>query len=135
MVENEELDCGDSERLRLFQHPEVFLLRCGRPEIETRFAKVFRQTWDMIPCNATQQITAYWKPDPRYFPERVVIQKPGNGKIDDVTPAITLRSGHRIEFHREAVTHCPQGPLIGLIVHELAHVYGHAIGDRRHKAE
>lgn len=129
-----DLDWTDEERMLLLDCPEVFLLTCDRPELGLRFVPLFGQAWSLLPCEAIGQIAAHWQPSPGYISEMVVLQPSGQGGIDDATPGITLLSGHRIEFHQQAVARLPDRPLIGLIVHELAHVYCHATGDSRHKA-
>src|SRR5262249_28260040 len=115
------LECIELERMCLLEHPRVYLWRSGNPKLETRLGELFRRAWHMIPCDAALAIAAYWRPDPKYPPERIIILKGDDGKIDNATLAITLRSGHRIEFHREVIARCPDEPLIGLILHELAH--------------
>ena len=88
----------------------------------------------MLPAIAIREIGRYWQ-DNAWLAERIVIKDLGFSLAGDPILAVTLIQGHRIEFDSRAVRLLPENMLVGLVVHELTHVYANAIGDEHHKSE
>ena len=125
---------NDDQRIPVVDGGIAYVLRNGRPELEHRLAEVFRIAWGMLPPEATRQIERHWQ-DRQRFAERILIKELGFSYIGDPVLAVTLLEGHRIEFDGRGVQYLPERLLVGVTVHELAHVYAYAMGDEPHKAE
>ena len=88
----------------------------------------------MLPTVANCEIGRYWQ-DRRWLSERIVIKDLGFSLEGEPILTVTLIQGQRIEFDSRAVKLLPGNMLVGLIIHELAHVYANAIGDEHHKVD
>lgn len=123
---------AENERILLLEEPKVYLIRWDHPALEDRLASLFPRAWSMLLTAAREAIARHWVPSKGYPIERIVIKDLGYEEQDLVINGSTEREGHRIEFDERAVRHLPDRPLIGVILHELTHVYGHAIGEEHH---
>lgn len=126
---------GEEKIIRLLERPRVYLLRTRQQELENRLAEIFRYVWGMIPPGATERIAQYWQPIAACCHPHIVIKELGAEYIGRAILGNTEINGRRIEFDRHAVARFPDRQLIGLVLHELAHVYGHATGEKTHKYE
>jgi hypothetical protein len=103
-------------------HPVYLTLAGVRGENE--LACAFRLAWRYLPSAARRRILEYWR-DPGSAVQ-VVSDMPPN-QTGEVT-----RYGHTVQFLGSACADMPTPACIGLVQHELAHVYHFASFEEDH---
>lgn len=127
--------------LQLLPRSPIWLLRQHRgiPFNRVReFRKSFRIAWRMIPLDARRTMLANWRNADVLFIVSPLISLVDDFEVDDRSAiAMCGHAGHTIEFDYGTVGSLIDGgycdALIGLILHELAHVYGCASGAAGHQ--
>lgn len=107
----------------------------NRADVNARFKTVFRESWSLLPLGVRRRLRSYWRdcPTPALLvsPE-VRVGDDWPGRAAGTLGEVRCRGG-LIWFRTQAVKILPKRPLIGLIVHEMAHCYGHAEGLGGHR--
>jgi hypothetical protein len=98
--------------IRLVPGRPVYLTPNGLPG-EKELASAFQSAWRLVPLAARRSILNYWR-------------EPILEVVDDLPadrPAEVGCSGHAVRFLGPACAKMPPQACIGLVLHQLAHVY------------
>jgi len=118
------------EGLRLLPNTPIWLQHYALPREEAiAFQPFFAEAWRLIPLAARRKLLSHWR-----HPIGDVIVSPAIGLCEflasqageDAVGYCTC-AGHRIQYLAPVVRLLPPRPLLGLILHELAHALCYAM--------